>query len=983
MVTHRISSNPIVVRPTLVVGLGGTGVLICRHAWDATRKLLGEILPFLKFVGLDTDEQEEAKVPKLDATDFYNLFNTPYLQLAEVLRGFDANPDFYPHLQWLRGMKLDSAYVGHGCQGLSRLGRVVLFQVLNSVIRPDVVARYEALNSTTLADQTAAFPPKDQFALARIKDPVIHIAASVCGGTGSGMLLDMAYCLRRWANDVFGRTADIVAHLMLPEAFSIRSDRIKDKLRAVAATTLEQIELLTDRRRANFTVRYRNGVVRTLAKTMAPFDFCHLLSGVGPMGGDLRRELSAMMGRMIRAMTVEPSSQHIYSDANNKQLDILSQYEENNGRRLFLSSYGLHGGTPGFPSQAKLVRFWLSTTLGAADGRVQSPTAWDAPIDRTINESFDLARLARELPRPKGFRMKGQPGQGTLHELAQGILDEVDHHLDEQVPARLGLARQLLAGTARSAILDEARQMVEETRRDHASMPALVHACIVRWRERLKTAQDKRHADTGLSPRQVAADIKRQVRRDLKGKGQEPGRLTPPTPVEVEEVANGVLDQQHGRLDAACLRQEAEPALQQLGDSFWSWLQGLESLALAAQNEGAKLVADPDLNPVSDDPLSTPLAELVHPDQAEGDAAKAVIVRFYQQLVAPILAAFLTPFGRDDEPFGPGDSRAAIVKASEFLESCLQSREADMEGFLAAYSARLTDEFHKPVDSERAAANSFVRSVDKVVDGAFAKVAVNQADLYTETLDEMISQHGGTTCVPGLLKRKVGGAYREAPVTQGYEEQTNLWVQLIQIRYGFCVEALNQWQDYQMARQLYLERARFETSDLWLDPAWEKAHQDLLERCRGGTAASRDGPASKAAAGRPPAAADGRDAEMIQRLEQAVGLFVGETQGEIKASAKLDRTRGFDLYEMVHDFERWVNRILAKLRDGSTPDVERRELRDGLLGRARELIAELSGLDLECGDRLLEVIQEAEEWYARENPAPAAGDRRGIQGATP
>src|SRR3954462_2975951 len=89
MSTRPISKDPIAVRPTLVVGIGGTGVLICRNAREAIRQLLGEIPPFVKFVGFDTDEQEEAKVPKLDEVDFFNLFSTPYLQLAEVMRGYD------------------------------------------------------------------------------------------------------------------------------------------------------------------------------------------------------------------------------------------------------------------------------------------------------------------------------------------------------------------------------------------------------------------------------------------------------------------------------------------------------------------------------------------------------------------------------------------------------------------------------------------------------------------------------------------------------------------------------------------------------------------------------------------------------------------------------------------------------------------------------------------------------------------------------
>ena len=99
MTLDRLSEDPIEVRPTLIVGVGGTGVLICQWAYHLILQLLGRIPPFLKFIAFDTDAQEEGGPESLPASDFCNLFN--HLQLGEVIRNFKRAPGLYPHLGWL------------------------------------------------------------------------------------------------------------------------------------------------------------------------------------------------------------------------------------------------------------------------------------------------------------------------------------------------------------------------------------------------------------------------------------------------------------------------------------------------------------------------------------------------------------------------------------------------------------------------------------------------------------------------------------------------------------------------------------------------------------------------------------------------------------------------------------------------------------------------------------------------------------------
>ena len=58
----RISTERIVVRPTLIVGLGGTGVIVCQWVEEYIRQLLGGVPSFVRFLKIDTDGMETSVI---------------------------------------------------------------------------------------------------------------------------------------------------------------------------------------------------------------------------------------------------------------------------------------------------------------------------------------------------------------------------------------------------------------------------------------------------------------------------------------------------------------------------------------------------------------------------------------------------------------------------------------------------------------------------------------------------------------------------------------------------------------------------------------------------------------------------------------------------------------------------------------------------------------------------------------------------------
>ena len=85
MANHKsISERPVMVRPTLVVGLGGTGTLMSRWVEQYIRELLGYVPSFIRFLKLDTDALEEGGPTNASQSDFINLFH--YIDMGAVIR---------------------------------------------------------------------------------------------------------------------------------------------------------------------------------------------------------------------------------------------------------------------------------------------------------------------------------------------------------------------------------------------------------------------------------------------------------------------------------------------------------------------------------------------------------------------------------------------------------------------------------------------------------------------------------------------------------------------------------------------------------------------------------------------------------------------------------------------------------------------------------------------------------------------------------
>ncbi|MHC5725515.1 MAG: tubulin-like doman-containing protein, partial [Nostoc sp.] len=206
--------------PTVVIGLGGTGkeilIKIRRMIVESYGSL--DALPIVSFLHIDTEQN--AKVSEPQTVLKQNISLRPSEQVwAKVenakamlnqLSSYDYLAEWFP--SQLRGT--DSILAGAGqIRSLGKFAFSVNYQIIKNSFN-NALARIVGHEKFLL----------DKLGLQLDKGVNIFIVCSLSGGTGSGMVLDLAYNLRDWVPP--SAMPQTSAYLVLPGAFSGLGDRV-------------------------------------------------------------------------------------------------------------------------------------------------------------------------------------------------------------------------------------------------------------------------------------------------------------------------------------------------------------------------------------------------------------------------------------------------------------------------------------------------------------------------------------------------------------------------------------------------------------------------------------------------------------------------------------------------------------------------------------------------------------------------------------
>ena len=270
---------------TIAIGLGGTGIdclkTLKREVYDRLKPDDdGPIQQYkhIKFLAIDTDYysveadgmvysiNKETEFLDLGCSDIHAL-----LRNATVLKNKS-------YLKWLKtastqadgnGIDFISAAMPSSPQGIRQLGRLLLFQNCTSFC-----AKFENMLKSAIAD----LPTNDEIN--------IHIFTGLCGGTGSGIFLDVCYLIQHILSQMalVGRS-QICGYFFLPDVNIARipDSRIQEYIKSNGFAAMKELDycMSFDINGGCWNEEYDGFSINT---TMPPVNVAHLISSIDSSG---------------------------------------------------------------------------------------------------------------------------------------------------------------------------------------------------------------------------------------------------------------------------------------------------------------------------------------------------------------------------------------------------------------------------------------------------------------------------------------------------------------------------------------------------------------------------------------------------------------------------------------------------------------------------------------------------------------------------
>jgi hypothetical protein len=331
--------NNVVFRPTVVLGLGGTGYKTLLKLKNRFVEAYGSVPPIIRFLSIDTTENAEGSSHAEETSSDGHLdHNETYvLQVgspANLVNGTNPHIDEW----WPPDIPTQAIIAGAG-QVRAR-GRLALFAKASEVYARIRRAVDDVRNIRNQKQMYA-----DEFQVSDRTGVEVHVVGSLAGGTGSGTFLDIAFMAR----DVIGsdEQSNFTAVLLLPGIFTRMNGVALVKPNAYGA--LKEIEHLSTSR-ATFPIDYG---FRRIDVTRPPFDVVYLIDSVNEQGRVVT-EQSDLHALIADGMYVQIGSQ-LGIDAANAVDNIKTQIATQprvKGRSPQYCSFGVAALTmPSFDAQ--------------------------------------------------------------------------------------------------------------------------------------------------------------------------------------------------------------------------------------------------------------------------------------------------------------------------------------------------------------------------------------------------------------------------------------------------------------------------------------------------------------------------------------------------------------------------------------------------------------------------------------------------------
>jgi hypothetical protein len=273
--------------PSLVIGLGGTGKRALTHLKRRIFDTYGRTdLPWIRLLSIDTDSAGVNNPPVISQrTGEHINLGTSELRIIDqsdtpqVISNLDAPEnrhikDWYPDPD----MKVDFPKAARGSGQVRMFGRIGLYKGENL----HTTYRWLQQAAQDVSDPAAweDFPGFDVDSGLQF----VYVICSICGGTGSGMFLDVAYMLRKIVG-TDSSTRRFMGMLVLPEVYEpvVENQHIK-RIYANAYAALRELDYLVNSSKRSYLIKGKDHTFVDFPHDVTPFDFTFLFSNKNKRG---------------------------------------------------------------------------------------------------------------------------------------------------------------------------------------------------------------------------------------------------------------------------------------------------------------------------------------------------------------------------------------------------------------------------------------------------------------------------------------------------------------------------------------------------------------------------------------------------------------------------------------------------------------------------------------------------------------------------
>ena len=299
--------------PTLLVGLGGTGSDIVQKVYHRATPAQRENIAF---VIIDTDVNElrviEERTPQIRT-----IQTSARLTVGEYLECDHYSRDnWFPVNRILNGKALT--------EGAGQVRAVSRLALNTSIQQGKMAPLNEAIEQL--------YKLKGQ---KTVQAPRVILAGSLCGGTGSGLILPVAMYIRNFMSTKLQQGSAIIrGFFLLPEVFNgvIKSQSERNNLRSNAYAAVREIDAFMMKDDGSLPGKYdlhyyapRAGSLQQEEYTGRPMDFCFLFDAQNLRGMKLNSfaEYKDHAANCIYGMAIAPTSKRSNSSEDNVIREIV------------------------------------------------------------------------------------------------------------------------------------------------------------------------------------------------------------------------------------------------------------------------------------------------------------------------------------------------------------------------------------------------------------------------------------------------------------------------------------------------------------------------------------------------------------------------------------------------------------------------------------------------------------------------------------